>query len=205
MKTYLIYVFSGLIPFVMIIVQTVGLLVVSVTWFPPHERTLATSIMCLVGVVGTALSYIFGPYIVPDIGSYKAGHEIDINKLRNETSPARMAYLRWKIEEFLYIEAGIATFLFVCIAIYFPAKPPSPPSVTAVTRRLDFVTGLKQLVQNKNFFFLLLWYSISNGIQWGWAFVIDLILSAVGIDQETAGWIGFAGRIFVFPGIFFSW
>ena len=205
MKTYLIYMFTGFISVAVIIVQTVGILVVSVTWFPPHERTVATSIIYLVGTVGTALSYVFGPYIVPDIGSYQHGHKIDINKLRNETSPARMTYLRWKIEEYLYIEAGIAVFLFLCVAVYFPAKPPRPPSVTAVTRRLDYVTGLKQLTRNKNLLIILLFYSISNGVQFGWVYVTDLILSAVGIDQETAGWIGFAGRIFVFPGIFFSW
>ena len=194
-----------MLPFVSVIVQNVGVLVVSCTWFPPAERTISTSIIFLIGVLGTASSYIIGPYIVPDVGTYKNGHKIDIDKLRNETSPERIAYLRWTIQELLYIEAGVAAFLFLCVAVYFPAKPPRPPSVTAVTKRLDIVTGLKSFIRNKNLLLMLLIFSVSNGVQWGWVYVIDLILSAVGIDQKTAGWIGFGSRIFVFPGILFSW
>jgi len=35
--------------------------------------------------------------------------------------------------------------------IYFPAKPPAAPSISATTDRVDFFSGLKQLLQYVHF------------------------------------------------------
>ena len=203
-KLSAIYITTFTVSFVSAGIQMVALLRLSAIWFPPTERTTATAICIQISYLGTAASYIIGPNIIPDVGSYKHGHKIDIINLRNHTSPERMNYLKDKIEEFLYILLGVATFLFLCFAVYFPAKPPTAPSASAVSKRLNILAGLKNLVRNKNLLILVLVYSISCGVQWGWVYVMDLILSGVGIDQKTAGWIGFAMRCFVFPGIAIS-
>ena len=39
-------------------------------------------------------------------------------------------------------EAGVAALLFLLVIIYFPSKPPKPPSVSAAVERLDFKEGL---------------------------------------------------------------
>ena len=48
-------------------VQNAGVLVLSATWFPPHERMTATAIATLVSYLGSAFSYVVGPNLVPDV------------------------------------------------------------------------------------------------------------------------------------------
>ena len=190
-------------------VQNVGVLVLSATWFPPDERMTATAIATIVSYLGSAFSYVAGPNIVPDVGSgnftYKKGHKIDIDLLRNHTSPKRMAYLESRINDYLYTETGMLGFLFLCVVIYFPAKPPCPPSLSSASSRLEFGPGFKMLLKNKHFLLLLLVFSISCGVNWAWSSVQDVIFARVGIDQNTAGWLGFLANIASLFGIFASW
>ena len=158
----------------------------------------------LLSDLGLAVSNIIGPYVVPDVTSYHFGHKVDINVLRNETTPERMEYLREQISRFLCIEAGIMVFLLVCLYIYFPDKPPKPPSASSTTCRLEFLQGVKKLLTNKQFLLLVATFSLSNGVQWGWIIVMDVILAGVGINQKTVGWIGFGMKMFIFPTVFAS-
>ena len=191
-------------------VQNAGVLVLSATWFPPHERMTATAIATLASYLGSAFSYIVGPNLVPDVDygnltQYKPGHSIDIATLRNNTTPEEMKFLLTRINDYLFIEAVLVGLLFFTVLIYFPAKPPSPPSLSSAAGRLDFVSGAKTLLKNRSFWFLLLIFSISNGVNWGWSSVQDLIFSGVGIDQKTAGWLGFWANVASLLGISFSW
>ena len=45
----------------------------------------------------------------------------------------------------LITEAGFMAVLFILTLVYFPAKPPTPPSASAETKREDFVEGAKIL------------------------------------------------------------
>lgn len=191
-------------------VQNAGVLVLSATWFPPHERMTATAIATLVSYLGSAFSYVVGPNLVPDVDygnltHYQAGKGIDINKLRNNTTPEQMKFLLTRINDYLFVEAVLVGVLFFAVLIYFPAKPPSPPSLSSAAGRLDFVSGAKTLLTNRSFWLLLLIFSLSNGVNWGWSSVQDLIFSGVGIDQKTAGWLGFWANVASLLGISFSW
>lgn len=182
----------------------------SATWFPPHERMTATAIATLASYLGSAFSYIAGPNLVPDIDygnltAYQAGHSVDIDKLRNITTPEQKEFLLTRINDYLFIEAVLVGILFFVVLIYFPAKPPSPPSLSSAAGRLDFVSGAKTLLKNRSFWWLLIIFSISNGVNWGWSSVQDLIFSGVGIDQKTAGWLGFWANVASLLAISFSW
>lgn len=191
-------------------VQNAGVLVLSATWFPPHERMTATAIATLASYLGSAFSYIVGPNLVPDVDygnltHYHAGESIDINKLRNATTPEQMKFLLKRINDYLFIEAVLVGLLFFAVLIYFPAKPPSPPSLSSAAGRLDFVAGAKTLMKNQTFWLLLFVFSLSNGVNWGWSSVQDLIFSGVGINQKTAGWLGFWANVASLLAISFSW
>ena len=191
-------------------VQNAGVVVLSATWFPPHERMTATAIATLASYLGSAFSYIVGPNLVPDVDygnltHYHAGESIDIDKLRNNTTPEQMKFLLTRINDYLFIEAVLVGLLFFAVLVYFPAKPPSPPSLSSAAGRLDFISGAKTLLQNRSFWLLLLIFSLSNGVSWGWSSVQDLIFSGVGIDQKTAGWLGFWANVASLLGISFSW
>lgn len=191
-------------------VQNAGVVVLSATWFPPHERMTATAIATLASYLGSAFSYVVGPNLVPDVDygnltTYHAGHSIDIDKLRNITTPEQMKFLLTRINDYLFIEAVLVGVLLFVVIIYFPAKPPTPPSLSSAAGRLDFVSGAKTLLNNWSFWLLLVIFSISNGVNWGWSSVQDLIFSGVGIDQKTAGWLGFWANVASLLGITFSW
>ena len=209
-RTGLITLSEFLIAIAVPAVQNAGVVVLSATWFPPHERMTATAIATLASYLGSAFSYIVGPNLVPDIDygnmtHYHTGEKIDIDKLRNNTSPEQMKFLLNRITDYLLIEATLVGLLFFCVLIYFPAKPPTPPSLSSAAGRLDFASGAKTLLRNKSFWLLLLIFSVSNGVNWGWSSVQDLIFSGVGIDQKTAGWLGFSGNVASLLGIMFSW
>ena len=191
-------------------VQNAGVLVLSATWFPPHERMTATAIATLASYLGSAFSYVVGPNLVPDVDydnltHYHPGESIDIDKLRNNTTPEQMKFLLTRINDYLLVEAVLVGVLFFAVIIYFPAKPPVPPSLSSAAGRLDFVSGAKTLLKNRSFWLLLLIFSISNGVNWGWSSVQNLIFSGVGIDQKTAGWLGFGANVASLLGISFSW
>ena len=48
-------------------------------------------------------------------------------------------------------EFGLAAVTFLLVLVYFPAKPPTPPSITASVERVDFKSGLKQLFRYLHF------------------------------------------------------
>ena len=44
-------------------------------------------------------------------------------------------------------ESAWSCMLFVMMLLYFPAKPPAAPSISATVERVDFFSGLKRLLQ----------------------------------------------------------
>ena len=209
LRTVLITIGEFLVSFAVPPVQNVGALVVSANWFPPHERMTATAIATLASYLGSAASYVVGPNIVPDVEygniTYQTGRGIDIDKLRKNVSEKHLRLMRNKIDQYIMLEAVIVSLLFFAVLVYFPAKPPKPPSRSSAAGRLDFTAGVKLLVTNRHFWLLLVVFSVSNGVSWGWSSVQDLIFSGVGISQKTAGWLGFWANVASLLGIAFSW
>lgn len=177
---------------------------VSAAWFPPEQRTTATAISSLACYSGTALSFLIGPLLVPDVLTYVSPAQI-----KNATSKGQISFLKLshhfnqtqkdvfarKIMNLMYIELGATFLTMMCILIYFPEKPKLPPSVTAAVGRLEFKVGAKSLLKNGQFWLLVFIYGVGTGIYGGWCSVLDLNVSQFGISQNTAGWLGFGAVV----------
>ena len=62
----------------------------------------------------------------------------------------------------MIVDAAIAVVLFLLFLIYYPSKPPLPPTVTSSINRMEFWAGTKQIFKNKSA--LLLCFSYSMGV-----------------------------------------
>ncbi|XP_048586590.1 uncharacterized protein LOC5511917 isoform X2 [Nematostella vectensis] len=91
----------------------------------------------------------------------------------------------------LYIEFGVITVLFLAVVIYFPDKPPLPPSHSARIQREDFFAGTKRIVKNSSFWTLALVYGITTGVYSGWGASLAVNLETFNVSQSAAGWLGF--------------
>ena len=170
---------------------------ISAVWFPPHQRTTSTALASLSSYVGTGMAFIVGPLLVPDVGNHSRtiGKSIDYIKLRNNMSHNQLNFLKEKIMHLMYLELGAAVLILLVIVVYFPKKPPLPPSLTATIDRLDFKYGLKCLMFNKQFWLLLFINGITLGVYSGWSSILDLNLSQFGLGEKTAGWLGFGASV----------
>ncbi|XP_006815222.1 solute carrier family 49 member 4 homolog [Saccoglossus kowalevskii] len=152
---------------------------ISVTWFPPNERTTATAIASIFAYFGVAASFLIGPMIVKD----------RTTGTNTTMSPINTTELE---------KGGWAALLFLIAVVYFPAKPPLPPSRSASIQRVEYKPGILKLVKSIQFWYLGLAYGLTTGVYAGWGTVVDIILRNVGtsgVSQSEAAWIGFWGNI----------
>lgn len=177
---------------------------VSATWFPPEQRTTATAISSLACYSGTALSFLIGPLLVPDVLTYvnetqindaTTGGQISFIQLSRIFNQTQKDFFKTKIMNLMYIELAVTFFTMVCIIVHFPEKPKLPPSVTAAIGRLEFKIGAKSLLRNAQFWLLVFIYGMGTGVYGGWCSVLDLNLSQFKISQRTAGWLGFGAVV----------
>ena len=56
--------------------------------------------------------------------------------------------MRQSINTYLVVLSVPAILLFVCSVLYFPSKPPRPPSRSSRQERLDFIQGALSLLTN---------------------------------------------------------
>ena len=153
------------------------------------------------GFMGSALSFIVGPFLVDDVGSMDFPKQGD-NYLLNFVD--RQRYLD-QINALLVTEAGLMAVLLLGIFLHFPARPPTPPSASSGFPRADFDGSLTKLLENSNFLLLALLYGVSCGVYSGWCSVLDQNLSEFGVGQTFAGWLGFIAVVAgAFSGILFS-
>jgi len=160
----------------------------SSSWFPPNERTRATSISQMCNALGIGFSYIYGTFLVRELDS--DGGNVD--------------QVRSDIERLLYVYAGLALLHSVLIYVYFPSKPPTPPSITADEARVSFFQGFKDLMRNKNFWLVMLVYSITTGIVQMWQSVIVINLTAIQSVELTETFASTFGIVISFVAVFGS-
>ena len=106
-------------------------LTISAHWFPPNERTRATSIGQMFNALGVGVSYLLGNSIVSrEEGEEDRDSEQDIMIL-------------------LTVYSAVSTVIFMAVLLYYPSKPPLPPSNTAAEERMDLTSGWVDLIKNK--------------------------------------------------------
>lgn len=155
----------------------------STTWFAPDQRATATAVASLFSYLGGAASFIIGPLVVPAP-----------NNTQTFTSTVSVGYenfIRDRIQMIMYAELATIAVLFVAVLIYFPARPPVPPSVAAASQRLSYRSSICRLLSNGRFLMIALAYAVPTGVIAGWTGVLDMVLTPAKISQVDAGWIGF--------------
>ena len=164
---------------------------VSTTWFPPSERTTATAIGTLAANFGAALAFFIGPTMIPETNDTFEGN-------KHNLTDKDVKFIEGRLMDYFYVQIGIAAFLFLCVTIYFPSKPPLPPSITQLTRKqtkIGYVEGIKMLITNWSYWLLIFVFAASFGIYFGWSSVLDLAVQPFKIDEKTSGLLGTGGSL----------
>ena len=104
-------------------------------WFPPNERTTATGISTVFNQLGNAGGFLLGPLLIRE------------PEYKNETLVTSVALLRSDINRLMQVEASICLILFISVLIYFPARPPLPPSMASTIARLNIKQGFVHLLK----------------------------------------------------------
>ena len=139
---------------------------ISAAWFPPHERTRATSIGQMFNALGVGVSYVLGNVVV----SRNISDESD-----TETAEHYIMIL-------LSIYSAVGAAIFIFILIYFPSSPPSPPSISASEERTKFREGWLDVVRNRNCWLLTLTYALSGGLVQMWQSTMVILLTDPHLD-----------------------
>ncbi|KAK3600741.1 hypothetical protein CHS0354_017030 [Potamilus streckersoni] len=178
--------------------------VLSSTWFPVHERATATAISSGISILGIAVSFIIGPFMVPSIhagnGTAPVIENVTARARIDEKGPdkgytiyseASLEQQREDMMRLLYVECGWSILVFLLMLVYFPSKPPKPPTISASIERMDIKTGILKLIRCSQFWLIGLAYGISLGVYYCWQGILDVDLSPHGISQNETGWLGF--------------
>ncbi|KAI8778145.1 disrupted in renal carcinoma protein 2 [Biomphalaria glabrata] len=187
-------------------------------WFPADERITATAIASSISALGSALPFVLGPLLVTDIPPNRnetttaapvstslssANHLVLYTMEPGNVTAARIQRERDEIMKYMYYSCGFAGLVFLIILIYFPAKPPHPPCLSASVEREKYWSGLWSLRSKKYFVLLAVIYSVSIGVINCWASVLNVNLSSFSftqVDEDQAGWIGFYATLGSFAG-----
>ena len=54
--------------------------------------------------------------------------------------------IKTEVSYILYTEAAIVSAVFLAMVVYYPDSPPSPPSLSATTKRQDFLKGIRHIL-----------------------------------------------------------
>jgi len=187
---------------------------VSAAWFPANERVTATSISQMLNNVGQGLSFLIASLIVEPphqdhlgnttsattcdrITPSQQGHSLDISHLERDK-------LKNEINTYMLVLCAPALFIFFCSVIYFPSKPPKPPSRSSSEARLDFMAGAKQLLTNPASWLLAIVWSVPQAVWNNWCAMMVISLTKVGHDGSCLSehWVNYLGLVAVLVGTF---
>lgn len=163
----------------------------STTWFAPDQRATATALATLFSYLGGAASFLVGPLAVPAPNSTATAP-----KAAGAEAPTMSdSSIRDSIQLVMYAELAAVALLFAAVLLYFPSRPPLPPSVAAASQRLSYRTSICRLLSNVRFLMIAMAYAVPTGVIAGWTGVLDMILTPAKVSQVGAGWIGFWSTI----------
>ena len=149
---------------------------VSATWFPPSERATATAISALAGSFGISVAFVVGPAMVRN----KVPESIISNSSNSE-----------KMQNLVEIMSHRSWATFICVLLYFQARPPLPPSLTASRPHTQSTAAsFRQVIRNGKFLLLSTLAALDFGVYFSWLSVLDVFLAKFEVHPTTAGWLG---------------
>ncbi|KAH3776944.1 solute carrier family 49 member 4 homolog [Dreissena polymorpha] len=164
-------------------------------WFPVHQRPLATAFASFFNYFGVSLSFVVGPAFVPDpYYSWSAANLSDVETSANNKSDrivTNMEEIKSGIRNLLYFYAALAVLSLGFVLVYFPAKPPTPPSITASVNRISYKQAMMQILCNRSLWLVVVAGAMPIGIVGTWIAILDVVVKPIGVTQIDAGWIGF--------------
>jgi len=182
---------------------------VSAAWFPAHERVTATSISQMLNNIGQGLSFLIANLLVKEPkGNPTSSLDISGCAASSNTSSqfnishAEEGRLKQELDTYMLVLAGPAIILFIFCVLYFPSKPPHPPSHSATEARLDFRSGCMELVRNPASWLLALVWSIPQAVWNNWCAMMVVSLTKVGQGGECLSeqWVNMLGLVAVLVG-----
>jgi len=179
---------------------------VSAAWFPPEERVTATSISQMLNNIGTAVSFLIATIMVPEPhdshdNSTSSCHDTNVDGVKNLTLTATTE-LRTNIQHYLLVLSAPAAVIFACSIVYFPSKPPQPPSRSSAFQRLHFVSGVWRLVKTPAAWMIAIVWSVPQAIWNNWCAMMVVSLTKIGEDGGclTEKWVNVLGIVAVCVG-----
>jgi len=178
---------------------------VAAAWFPPEERVTATSISQMLNNIGGGLSFLVASAMVH--GPTPPGHIHTDNSTNASTTSHNSALssvseIRVELEDYLVLLTGPAVVLFILSVVYFPSKPPSPPSLSAQEDRLDFWSGSTELLKNPNSWGIAIVWAIPQAVWNNWCALMVISLTKVSWGSEflTENWVSHLGLVAILVG-----
>lgn len=163
----------------------------SAVWFPLNERNLATTLATQAIHMGTCLSFLLGPSIV-----HTSISDVDTNSTDEDAvvvlPPDQKQDITSRISIYLYIQLGLCILLLILTVIYYPNKPPKPPSVSTTVDRLGTCASVKRILSEKGMWPLIIGFSFSTGAHTAWVSMMDELVHPHSISEYNAGWMGFS-------------
>uniref|UniRef100_A0AAQ4PQM1 Solute carrier family 49 member 4 n=1 Tax=Gasterosteus aculeatus aculeatus TaxID=481459 RepID=A0AAQ4PQM1_GASAC len=147
----------------------------STTWFAPDQRATATAVASLFCYLGSAASFLVGPQVVP------APNGTGVPAAA--VTAVSDAFIRDRIQLVMYAELSAIAVLFAAVLLYFPSRPPQPPSVAAASQRLSYRSSICRLLSNMRFLMVALAYAVPSGVMAGWGGVLDMVLTPAKVSQ----------------------
>ena len=151
------------------------LTMLSVQWFPTHERTTSTGVVIAVQMSGLIPPALVFPKVVQEPPFNMTDcHDTNLTSIKGD--------IVGDISIILYTEAALATAVFIAMVLYFPAAPPMPPSPSASAERYNLRQGLRNILTSYKNLLVGLAFACIN-VPMMWITVINQNLHPLGMTQ----------------------
>ena len=139
-------------------------------WFAPSERTTATAIGALANQSGTMVVFLLVPLLAPT------------------PSAAGMRHMN-------YLLTGLSLLNVALGALYFPSRPPHPPSASAALPRAPLTNAAllrawRAFARQPAYLAIAATYSLLMGFSNPQGALLTSNLAMLGASQGASGWVG---------------
>lgn len=135
-------------------------------WFPPSQRTRATSAAYGGANAGLAGGYLVSSYLITSVQA---------------------------LEKYLWVQFAASVVVCLLVLFFFPAAPES--TANRARDSPEFIAGVKRCCRDASFLFLALAVSVVNGVFQTWTAMLPVLLDTLGYSEEQADFFSFISTI----------